>query len=608
MVGDSWLGNVGTYGWDTENRLLQIVHANGMIETNTYNAHGLRESYTGTGASGRDRFIYDGVNVLLEKLPGGTFAIYTQQPESPGGLYSGRANGASSYQVPDHAGHVRQLTDANGAVTDGSVIDAWGYERYHLGTSYDPYRGFGEYGYRQEDSKRLYTQARHMRVDQGRWMSVDPVETEPPYLYVGDRPTWAVDPSGERAGGDGALDWLGEVGRAGSTLPWELPLPRVAEQAEKAILAAVGAALVSGSDAVVGWLLRAEPVVRKAAEGFPAHQRRMYASGFMPLQLAWYKANTEGHRVDIWAPWRRGRFGALLPPAGITEADSPQLVPYWAGFGMGVMETLWGIAPGIVGLIGKLCLVKAGAASIWSVLEGELRPLADFALMLWHADKLPYFDRGKLAGILVATALASEILREAKVPIRLPGRLPAGKVPLEPIPVRRSPGAAPAVLGERAAVGEAAAAEAKAAEAFRKAGVTQETLEARARSSIQRSAAGGTTAGKAIAAAGVEWEDYVRSRTGGKSETFPWDDAKGKRMYEIDSTTATSHYHAKDVNVTAAKNFLNQSTRRGIKAYIAYARTQGMEPVWWFRREPLPEIRAWIERQGGTVISGEDAR
>ena len=84
MVGDSWLGNVGTYGWDTENRLLQIVHANGMIETNTYNAHGLRESYTGTGASGRDRFIYDGVNVLLEKLPGGTFAIYTQQPESCG--------------------------------------------------------------------------------------------------------------------------------------------------------------------------------------------------------------------------------------------------------------------------------------------------------------------------------------------------------------------------------------------------------------------------------------------------------------------------------------------------------------------------------------------
>ncbi len=83
-VGDSWLGNVGTYGWHTENRLVKVVHANGAIETNTYYAHGLRESYTGTGASGRDRFIYDGVNVLLEKLPGGTFAIYTQQPESCG--------------------------------------------------------------------------------------------------------------------------------------------------------------------------------------------------------------------------------------------------------------------------------------------------------------------------------------------------------------------------------------------------------------------------------------------------------------------------------------------------------------------------------------------
>ncbi len=59
--------------------------------------------------------------MLLEKLPGGTFAIYTQQPESPGGLYSGRANGASSYQVPDHAGHVRHLTDANGAITPAPV-------------------------------------------------------------------------------------------------------------------------------------------------------------------------------------------------------------------------------------------------------------------------------------------------------------------------------------------------------------------------------------------------------------------------------------------------------------------------------------------------------
>jgi hypothetical protein len=61
------------------------VRIYGLIETNTYYAHGLRESYTGTGTSGRDRFIYDGVNVLLEKLPGGTFAIHTQQPETPGG-------------------------------------------------------------------------------------------------------------------------------------------------------------------------------------------------------------------------------------------------------------------------------------------------------------------------------------------------------------------------------------------------------------------------------------------------------------------------------------------------------------------------------------------
>ncbi len=158
-----WLGNLTSYGWDTENRLLRIAHPSGGIETNTYHASGLRESYTGPGTDGRRRFIYDGVNVVLDKLPGGTHAVYTQQPETPGGLYADKADGLHRFHVPDMQGHIRALTDANGAVTDGSVIDAWSYERYHSGTSYDPYRGFGEYGYRQEDTFRheaaLYTGA-----------------------------------------------------------------------------------------------------------------------------------------------------------------------------------------------------------------------------------------------------------------------------------------------------------------------------------------------------------------------------------------------------------------------------------------------------------------
>jgi len=38
---------------------------------------------------------------------------------------------------------------------------------------------------------RYYVQQRSLRADLGRWMSVDPVATEPPYAYVANRPTWA---------------------------------------------------------------------------------------------------------------------------------------------------------------------------------------------------------------------------------------------------------------------------------------------------------------------------------------------------------------------------------------------------------------------------------
>jgi RHS repeat-associated protein len=60
----------------------------------------------------------------------------------------------------------------------------------------NPYRAFGQFGYERDAASRLYVRARHLRPDQGRWLSRDPVETEPRYLYVANQPTAKTDPSG----------------------------------------------------------------------------------------------------------------------------------------------------------------------------------------------------------------------------------------------------------------------------------------------------------------------------------------------------------------------------------------------------------------------------
>jgi RHS repeat-associated protein len=70
---------------------------------------------------------------------------------------------------------------------------------------FDPYgvpvqNGGEPYGYTGEwweaDVSLLYLRARWYRPETGTFLSVDAVETEPPYQYVGGNPVNRVDPSG----------------------------------------------------------------------------------------------------------------------------------------------------------------------------------------------------------------------------------------------------------------------------------------------------------------------------------------------------------------------------------------------------------------------------
>jgi len=107
----------------------------------------------------------------------------------------------------------------------------------------------------------------------------------------------------------------------------------------------------------------------------------------------------------------------------------------------------------------------------------------------------------------------------------------------------------------------------------------------------------GRRAGRDIAAQGVHWEEEVRQLSGGQEEFI-----QGR---QFDSVTDTEIIEAKNLeNISSAKNFLSQSMRAQIKDMIKIASEEVKKPVWWFKDEPLPGIRHYIESHGGTVRVG----
>ncbi len=102
--------------------------------------------------------------------------------------------------------------------------------------------------------------------------------------------------------------------------------------------------------------------------------------------------------------------------------------------------------------------------------------------------------------------------------------------------------------------------------------------------------------GKEIGELGKFWEDLVRQESGGNSG-----DINGR---EIDSITDYELIQAKNVNTKNAHNFLNKKTRIQIKETIEIANQQGKRAVFWFKEEPFPDVRNYIENKGGVVRVG----
>jgi|GEM_PF-2496911 len=100
-------------------------------------------------------------------------AVYNNEPQQYGGVLSQRRGTTSHYHHHDALGSTRFLTDSSGTVTDTYLHDAWGNSVATTGTTVNPFKWVGKYGYYTDNSTGLvYVRARTYQPTVARWASI----------------------------------------------------------------------------------------------------------------------------------------------------------------------------------------------------------------------------------------------------------------------------------------------------------------------------------------------------------------------------------------------------------------------------------------------------
>lgn len=187
-------GVSNTYTYDVLNHLTNTPNG----EVYTYDRLGRRASKTVNGVT--TYFLYDGNTLWGETDASGNVLVeYT-----PG--ISQHRNGVSSFYTIDENGNVRQLTDGSGNVTDTYDYDAWGVQISSTGTTINPYKYCGAYGYYTDNSDQILLTHRYYMPSIGRFITRDPIKYlggYNQYRYCSDNPNSYLDPLGY-------ADWTGE--------------------------------------------------------------------------------------------------------------------------------------------------------------------------------------------------------------------------------------------------------------------------------------------------------------------------------------------------------------------------------------------------------------
>ncbi len=173
-------GNRTTNTWNYENQPTQYLLPAGSPVTMAYNGDNRRISLQ-QGAT-TTNFVWDSViDAYVKELDGSNVvqAVYTSEPQHYGAVLSQRRGSTSHVLHADALGTTRLLTASAGASSDTYLFDAWGNLITSSGTTVNPFRWVGRYGYYMDQSTGLvYVRARMYLPTGARWASVDPIDRQ----------------------------------------------------------------------------------------------------------------------------------------------------------------------------------------------------------------------------------------------------------------------------------------------------------------------------------------------------------------------------------------------------------------------------------------------
>jgi|GEM_PF-2566949 len=353
---ENYVGNKTTFTWDTENRLTKVVQVSGYTEENEYSADGLRRvRLAGTSTI---TYLWDD-HVLLRDN-----SIFSTLPSAPGGLLASKGGTTHRFYVPDMQGGLRAKSQERRDTRQRGLIQLTAASAM----------AFGDWGYTWDGKPgRYYVQHRHLRADLGRWMSEDPVETEPPYAYVANRPTWAADPSGEQGGTGGWYEWgrFKQEHREGLGVPLEQFL-----------------------DMMVNLPLQAGETLWRGFIGWEA------AVGDTALRILGVQMESA-----LWSSMRHSKSSSILALA--PPQPGPNFVRWTGGLIWGVFETTARMVLGLPADAVRLVkyLLKQGAHILGDLLQFIRSTWGSILGALPELSKLDEYTRGKILGTIIASTI-----------------------------------------------------------------------------------------------------------------------------------------------------------------------------------------------------------
>ena len=170
------VGNRTTTTWNYENQPTQYRLPTGSPVTMTYNSDNRR--VTSQQSTTTTKFVWDRpTDAYLTELNAANAvqAVYTNEPQPYGSVISQRRGTTSHTLHADALGTIRLLATSAQASSDTYLYDAWGNLITSSGTTVNPFRWVGRYGYYMDSSTGLvYVRARMYQPSAARWMSAFP--------------------------------------------------------------------------------------------------------------------------------------------------------------------------------------------------------------------------------------------------------------------------------------------------------------------------------------------------------------------------------------------------------------------------------------------------